>query len=145
VLQFGDAILHVSTSVVAAPDLLGRVAAAGGKEAKGVARHVDQLAAYAVTAFAHLFANDHEPPLDTPAVQLEPEFAHGVVVVQQRPLLHSLGSAFHPGGELGYYNVGQQALFQKAHRLLQFLASQRYAAHRRTRRNARAPHNGSWR
>jgi hypothetical protein len=29
-----------------------------------------------------------------------------------------LGGAFHPGSELGYYNVGQQALFQKAQQLV---------------------------
>src|SRR5260370_21398273 len=56
--------------------------------------------------------------LDTPAVQLEWELADGVVVVQHRTLLHSLGGAFHPGSELGHYNIGQQALFQKAQQLV---------------------------
>ena len=117
-LQFGDAILHVGAPVVAPPDLLRRVGATGDEDAEGVARHVDQLAAYAVAAFAHPLAKDHESPLDAPAVQLEPELTGSVVVIQARPLLHSLGGAFHPGSELGHYNIGQQALFQKAQQLV---------------------------
>src|SRR5260370_13226355 len=105
-LQLGDAIFHVSAPVVATPDLLRTVDAAGGKDAKGVARHVDQLATHAVAALSHLLANDHESPLDTPAVQLELELAHDVVVVQHRPLFHSLGGAFHPGTALSHYNIG---------------------------------------
>ena len=50
--------------VVIAPDFLRRMAAAGDEDAESVTRNVNQLAANAVTAFAHLFANDYEASLD---------------------------------------------------------------------------------
>src|SRR5215813_10700478 len=54
----------------------------------------------------------------TPAVQLELELAHSVVVVQHRPLLHPLGGAFHPWCQPRHYNVGQQTLLQKVQQLV---------------------------
>ena len=87
-LQLGDAVFHIGAPPVAAPDLLGRLGAASDEDAESIAGHVDQLAAYALTAFAYLLANDRESPLDAPAVQLEPELACRVVVVH-RPRLVS--------------------------------------------------------
>ena len=118
VLQLCDAVFHVGAPVVIAPDLLRCVAATGDEDAEGVTRHVDQLATHAIAAFAHLFANNDEAPRDAPTVQLQLKLAHSVVVVQRRPLLHPLGGALHPRGELGHYNIGQQALFQKAQQLV---------------------------
>ncbi|MGH9668423.1 MAG: hypothetical protein ACRD9L_28715, partial [Bryobacteraceae bacterium] len=63
-------------------------------------------------------SKDHESPLGTPAVQLQPKLACGIVVIQDRPLFYPLGGAFHPGSQLGHYNIGQQALFQKAQQLV---------------------------
>src|SRR6202043_1152179 len=88
VLQLGNAILHVSASVVVPPDPLRRIGATGDKDAEGVARHVDQLTAYAIATLAYLLANHHEATLDAPAEQFQPKRAHRIVVVQDRPLLH---------------------------------------------------------
>src|SRR5271165_435430 len=66
VFEFGDAVFHVGPPVVVAPDLLGRVAAAGDEEAKGVVGHLEQFAAYAIAAFAHPFAHYHEAPFAFP-------------------------------------------------------------------------------
>ena len=117
-LQLGNAILHVRAPVIVAPDLLWSRTATGDEDAEGVARHFDQLAAHAVAALAHPLANDHEAPLGTPALQLQAELTYSVVVVQDRPLLHSLSGVFHPPCEPGHYNVGQQALLQEAQQLV---------------------------
>src|SRR5208337_2090087 len=50
-LEFGDAVFHIGSPVVIAPDFFWSIAAAGDEEAKGIAGHVQQFAAYAVAAF----------------------------------------------------------------------------------------------
>src|SRR3984885_14387802 len=117
-LQLGDAVFHVSAPVVASPDLLRSVGATGDEDAEGVARHVDQLAAHAVAALPDALAQDHESSLDIPTVQPESKFSRSVVVIQDGPLLHSLGGALDPRSQPSHYNVGQQALFQKAQQLV---------------------------
>jgi len=106
VSEFSDAILHVGTPVVVLPDLVRSVIPVGHEDAERVAGHVDQLAAHAGPALPHAFANDYEPPLGGPAVELQPGLAHCIVGVQLHPFLNPLGLAFDPLGHARDYNVG---------------------------------------
>ena len=84
--QFGDAVFHVGSPIVIAPDL-GRGARrlAGDEHAKRVAGHVNQFAPHTSAGFAHPLAKDHETPLHVPAVEPETKLAGSVVVVQLGP------------------------------------------------------------
>ena len=114
VLQFGDAVFHVGAPIVTAPDLRRSRRLAGDEDTKCIAGHVNQFAPHTGAGFPHLLADDHETPLRVPAVELETELAHGVVVVQAGPRLHALRGSLDPLGHAGNYNVGDLALFQKA-------------------------------
>src|ERR1700758_4496837 len=113
VLQFRDAIFHVGTPVVVAPDIFGSMGQASNEDAEGVAGYVDQFAAWTIAAFAHPLADDHEAPLGAPGMQAQPELARCKMLVQIPPLLHTLGGAFDPFRQAGHYNVGDLPLFQK--------------------------------
>src|SRR5580765_4494381 len=73
VLQLGNAIFHVGTSVVVAPDLCWRANTARHEEAKCIAWHIDQFASHAGASFPDFFTNHNEATLHLPTEQLQTE------------------------------------------------------------------------
>ena len=108
--------LKLGAAVVIAPDQFFGVAACGNEDARGVTRHIDQLAFFGAAALA--LAHHHETPRQFPSAQLEPELADGEVFLQRPPVGQALRFALDEPGHARHYNVGQTALFQKAEQLV---------------------------
>src|SRR5579859_2736285 len=113
VFQFGDAIFHVRSAVVVAPEFFRRERQISNEDAEGVARNLQQFSSQRGALGAPLFANHHEAARTVPAQQLQRKLTRSVMLVQGAPVGNAGGLALQPGRPPCHEDIGQPALLEK--------------------------------
>src|SRR5205823_13955255 len=96
------------------PNLFRRSRGVGDVNPKSVTWNFEQLSSRRRLLFSQPLPDDHKTTLSIPAVELQLEFSHRIVLIQISPGLDLSGLPFQPASQSCHHDVGQTPLFQKA-------------------------------
>src|SRR5438046_7141639 len=96
------------------PTLFRRSRGVGDVNPKSVTWNLEQLSSRRRLLFSQPLPDDHKTALLIPAVELQLEFSHRIVLIQISPGLDSSGLPFQPASESCHHDIGETPLFQKA-------------------------------
>src|SRR5439155_17660680 len=94
--------------------LFRRSRGVGDVNPKSVTWNFEQLSPRRRLLFSQPLPDDHKMTLSIPAVELQLEFSHRIVLIQISPGLDSSGLPFQPASESCHHDIGETPLFQKA-------------------------------
>src|SRR5438132_9808762 len=96
------------------PNLFRRGRGVGDVNPKSVTWNIEQLSSRRRLLFSQPLPDDHKTTLSIPAVELQLEFSHRIVLIQISPGLDSSGLPFQPASKSCHHDIGEVPLFQKA-------------------------------
>ena len=118
VLEFVNAALNGSSTVVIAPDFQRRIGAIGDKDPEHIAGQVDELTPNGRLCRLELFAHNDKASRAFPIPKFEAELAQRVGSVQSLPLRDLIEPALEISRKARHDDVRQSTLFQKAQKLV---------------------------
>src|SRR5207244_9619509 len=86
----------------------------GDVDPKSVTWNFEQLSPRRRLLLSQPLPDDHKTTLSIPAVELQLEFSHRIVLIQISPGLYSSGLPFQPATKSCHHDIGEVPLFQKA-------------------------------
>src|SRR6266550_8844322 len=95
-------------------NLFRRSRGVGDVNPKSVTWNFEQLSPRRRLLFSQPLPDDHKTTLSIPAVELQLEFSHRIVLIQISPGLDPSGLPFQPASQSCHHDIGQAPLFQKA-------------------------------